>query len=404
MNITWEIVDNVTGSWKKITSFSVTGDVPEVIEEFKIPSVVDGKHILGISTMRASFVKLLNRGVKQIKRVIVEDGVEYVANWAFSQIPIKIDEFYWPATCNTIPHGCFDSSDIFEIKGIDNVTTIKPSAFAYSEIGKMVWPGKCYTIPEGCFFDSNLKEITGIESLEAIKESAFSLTDIGTFVWPQKCKVIPKKCFAHCTQLMKISGIDKVTKIEEYAFSDTKLSSFDWPAKCRHIPDGCFYETPIEEISNIEHITQIGSGAFSKTLITKFIWPSECKLIPGYCFSGTPLKEIQGIEKVEKIGSESFGGTLLQTFIWPLGVNVPKADCFFFLNNCKKLRKITFAENSGILEVDLNTLASLEKVKVIDLSRVAVVNFINPNSRIEPSTLYEKVKNKLILPYYVIGI
>ena len=406
MNITWEIVDNVTGSWEKISFFSVTGEILEVIEEFKIPAVVDGKQILGISeTMHIAFEYLRDKGVKEIKKLIVEDGIEYVDPWAFSQISIKIDEFYWPSTCNTIPHGCFDSSAICEIKGIDNVTTIGPSAFAYSEIGKMVWPAKCYTIPEGCFFDSNLKEITGIESLKAIKESAFSLTDIGTFVWPQKCKGIPKKCFEFCTQLMKISGIDKVTKIDDYAFSDTKLSSFDWPARCKHIPDGCFYGTPIEEISNIEHITQIGRSAFNKALITKFIWPSKCKLIPSYCFSETPLKEIQGIEKVEGIGAKAFEGTLLQTFIWPLGVKVPKVvDCFFFLNNCKKLRRITFAENPGILEVNINLLASLEKVEVIDLSKVAVVNFIDNNRDADTSMLYEKVKNKLILPYYVAGI
>ena len=406
MNITWEIIDNGTGSWEKIMSFSATGEAPEVIEEFKIPSVVERNQILGISeTMRASFQSLWVKGVKEIKKLIVEDGIEYVDPWAFSQIPIKIDEFYWPSTCTTIPHSCFYSSAICGIKGIDNVSTIEPFAFGNSKIVKIVWPAKCYTIPKGCFFDSNLKEITGIENLEEIKECAFSLTDIETLVWPQKCKVIPKKCFKNCTQLEKISGIDKVIKIEEEAFATTFLRSFDWPAKCSHIPEGCFYETPINEISNIAHIVKIGSGAFAKTLITKFIWPQKCKRIPNYCFFGTPLKEIQGIEKVEGIGTNAFEDTLLQTFIWPLGVKVPKVvDCFFFLNNCKKLRRITFAENPGILEVNLNFLSSLNKVEVIDLSKVAVVNFINTNSKVETSILYEKVKNKLRLPYYVAGI
>ena len=41
----------------------------------------------------------------------------------------------------------------------------------------------------------------------------------------------------------------------------------------------------------------------------------------------------------------------------------------------------------------------LNKVEVIDLSKVSVVNFINNNRYADTSMLYEKVKNKLILPY-----
>ena len=363
MNIVWSLKDYSNNEGWELDSFSVTGDVPEVIEEFKIPSVVDGKHILGISTMRASFVNLLGRGVKQIKRVIVEDGVEYVANWAFSQIPIKIDEFYWPATCNTIPHGCFYCSPVKAITG-------------------------------------------GIKDVTEIGATAFDATELETFVWPSKCKVIPEDCFCNCVHLMKISGIDNVTKIGHCAFAVTKLSSFDWPAKCKHIPEGCFFLTPIKEINNIEHVTQIGLGAFKETSIIKFTWPSKCKIIPTDCFFNAPLEEIHGIENVEKIGSEAFGGTLLQTFIWPLKVKVPAANRFssWGLKNCKKLRKITFAENTGIQEVDLNALTSLKNIEIIDLSKVAVVNFINTNSKVETSILYEKIKDKLRLPYYVAGI
>ena len=318
MNIVWNIEDYSNNEGGVLASFSVTGEVPEVIEEFIIPSVVDGKHIFGVSmTMKAAFEYLWESGVKQIKRFIVENGIKYVENWAFAYIRVKIDEFYWPSTCDTIPVRCFLSSAICEIKGIDHVKQIEHDAFAHSKIGKIVWPAKCNTIPEACFFNSNLKEIIGIENLEVIRESAFESTELETFVWPQKCKVIPSNCFRNCTQLVKISGI----------------------------------------------------------------------------------------EKVEGIGFQAFENTSLREFLLPLGVKVPKVvDCFFFLSNCRKLRRITFAENSGILEVDLNLLASLKKVEVIDLSKVAVVNFINTNSRIEPATLYEKVRNKLILPYYVAGI
>lgn len=197
MNIKWN------NEVEKLTSFSVTGDVPEVIEEFIIPSVVDGKQILVISTMRASFQSLWVKGVKQIKRLIVEDGIKRVANWAFAYIRVKIDEFYWPSTCNTIPHGCFDSSAICGIKGIDNVTTIEPYAFAYSEISEMVWPATCSTIPKGCFYCSTLKNISGIEDVTEIGPESFGLTEIEIFNWPPK---ISANCFSlgNCYHLKKI--------------------------------------------------------------------------------------------------------------------------------------------------------------------------------------------------------
>ena len=142
MNIKWN------NEVEKLTSFSVTGDVPEVIEEFIIPSVVDGKQILVISTMRASFQSLWVKGVKQIKRLIVEDGIKRVANWAFAYIRVKIDEFYWPSTCNTIPKGCFYCSTLKNISGIEDVTEIGPESFGLTEIEIFNWPPK---ISANCF-------------------------------------------------------------------------------------------------------------------------------------------------------------------------------------------------------------------------------------------------------------
>ena len=403
MDITWKYRTNFLGE-AELTSFSVNdhAEIKQVIEEFKIPSVVEGRKIDAISdTIHLSFRELKKRGTMQIKRVIVEDGIKNVDSWAFSNIFIKIDEFYWPATCDTIPVSCFSSSAIREIKGIDHVKQIGHNAFNATALVKIKWPSQCLDIPERCFISSALREIDGTENVTKIEKSAFELTNIEKFTWPAACTAIPERCFLCCHILKSIDGINKINSIGERAFSQTCIDRMVWPETCKRIPSKCFEYTFIKEISNIDHVISIGRSAFERTLITKFIWPPKCKVIPTSCFSMTPLKEIQGIEKVEKIGTKAFEGTLLQTFIWPSKINA--IDCFF-LDNCIPLKKIIFAENSGILEVNLNFLSSLNKVEVIDLSKVAVVNFINTNSEVETSILFEKIKDKLRLPYYVAGI
>ena len=218
------------------------------IDEFVIPAKVDGKGVSSIGRLGTSFSKLKEQGVKKIKRVIIEEGVKEIKNWAFANIKIEIDELHWTSDCEKIPEECFNGTPLKEIKGIERVKKIGASAFSYSDLKTITWPASCEKIPEECFNGTPLKEIKGIEHVKKIGESAFSRTNLKTITWPASCEKIPEECF-NGTPLEEITGIEHVKEIGEYAFARTNLKTITWPVNCEEISTGCFCDSTIEAIT-----------------------------------------------------------------------------------------------------------------------------------------------------------
>ena len=339
---------------EELTGFDIAlNKGTSIIDELKIPSVVDGKTISHISTtFREAFFKLKGKGISEIKNVLIEEGITSVGIKAFASIGIKIDKVCWPASCAVIPDYCFYNSDIESITGTDFVTTVGKGAFGRTHVTTFEWPPLCKEIPEGCFDGSSLIEITGIDQVNNIGKLAFSETRLQTFSWPPKCKTIPLFCFCS-TPLKNITGIDRVEKIEGLAFCGTKLQRFSWPQKCHNIPNDCFRECDcLEQIDGLEVIINIGDGAFQRSGI--------------------------------------------KTFLCPASVSVAEASAF--LEGCENLEGIRF-EGTGIKDVDLEYFFFLKNIKKIDFSGLAAVNLINCSS---PKG--REVRDKVVLPYYVTEI
>ena len=395
MHVKWNIRKVNKGT--EIISFSCpVEEIKEVIEELTIPSMVDGEKITKISSEIAySFDSWWDLGVTRIKKVVVEKGIEKIDCRTFSDIEIDIDNFYWPDTCEVIPYRCFWGSNIFSIEGIESVKSIETEAFSYSKLIRIKWPSQCCSIPPFCFVQSGLKEITGTKNIEEIGRSAFLYTNLESFKWPYKCFSIPENCFA-CSNLSKIDGIEKVKEIGAGAFSKTKLKNVIWPTTCKVIPSCCFWGTPIETITNINNVNDIGGSAFASTQITQFDWPAKCPVIPTSCFQDTPLERIHGTEQVEEIKNDAFKNTELREFTWPANVDAKKCR---FLEKCSQLKKITFSK-CGMRDIDLSPFQSMcqKQNLLVDVSCAAIVNFIN-----DSSSVYEKIKDNIKLPYYVLG-
>ena len=247
---------------RELTGFDVSLEYgTSVIDELVIPSSVEGIKITHISgRMKPFFDKLAEKGIKEIKSLLIEDGITSIYQFAFAGIHIKIDKFHWPASCGKIPLYCFECSDIFSIEGIENVVYIGRNAFGKTNIAEFHWPSTSPTIPEGCFFYSTLKEIVGIESVMSIEASAFEGTGLKKINWPEECKVIPTNCFGWCKEFQLIEGIEQVYRIESGAFAGTHLKEFNWPEKCKTISTGVFCQTPLESIKNIQNVTRVGKS------------------------------------------------------------------------------------------------------------------------------------------------
>ena len=383
---------------EELTGFDIAlNKGTSIIDELKIPSVVDGKTISHISTtFREAFFKLKGKGISEIKNVLIEEGISSVGIKAFASIGIKIDKVCWPASCAVIPDYCFYNSDIESITGTDFVTTVGKGAFGRTHVTTFEWPPLCKEIPEGCFDGSSLIEITGIDQVNNIGKLAFSETRLQTFSWPPKCKTIPLFCFCS-TPLKNITGIDRVEKIEGNAFCNTKLQRFSWPSKCKTIPLYCFYSTPLKNITGIDRVEKIEGLAFCGTKLQRFSWPQKCQNIPNDCFRECDcLEQIDGLEVIINIGDGAFQRSGIKTFLCPASVSVAEASAF--LEGCENLEGIRF-EGTGIKDVDLEYFFSLKNIKKIDLSGCSAVNLINCSS--EEGC---KLRDKVVLPYYATEI
>lgn len=188
--------------------FRVLGKINEGIEEVRIPSMARGDQ--KVKSIPGEFGKtfwkwLYKKGVKKVKRLVIEDGIEKIGEGAFSEIQIRIETVYWPKTCKVIPGYCFYASCIESLIGVEEVEVIGESAFEGSNLLKFAWPPKCKEIPHWCFRGSNLTQITNIEKVTHVGWAAFATTiELRNINWPESCEEIPACCF-------QLSGLQELT-------------------------------------------------------------------------------------------------------------------------------------------------------------------------------------------------
>ena len=213
--------------------FEVPEDLgDDEISEFVIPAKVDGKEVSSIGRLETSFSKLKEQGVKKIKRVIIEEGIREVQDWAFAEIGIEIDEMLWPTSYENISRYCFYNTHLKAIKGIEHVKKIGEYAFAKTNLKTITWPANCEKIPTECFRLTPLEEITGIEHVKKIGEYAFTYTELKTITWPVDCEGIPANCFRGSTieEIIFPSGGIRDIDLYDFTFSNVNIKKIDLSA------------------------------------------------------------------------------------------------------------------------------------------------------------------------------
>lgn len=143
-------------------------------------------------------------------------------------------------------------------------------ALSNANIDTIVWPESCCEIPEECFIGSSVKDIQGLENVNSIKSSAFErCNNLKTFKWPQNVKKVPTRCFLNCNELESIEGMENVEEIFSYAFyACSQLKTFYWPESCKSIPFCCFMGcTSLENVVVNSSIEAVFTDAFRDTVV-----------------------------------------------------------------------------------------------------------------------------------------
>ena len=192
---------------------------------------------------------------KQIKKVVVSDGVTSIGNCAFYHC-VSLEEIVLPEGLLSIGEKAISRCDI--LKGIDVPSTI----------------------------------IT-------LGESAFSQCPLILSVKiPDGVTVIPDRLFESCSSLSSISIPDTVTSIGNYAFSNcSSLKSVSLPEQLKTMGTHIFYSSGIIELTIPDGVTAIDVCAFYNcTSLEKIILSESVNSIGSYAFYGAENVTIYAIE------------------------------------------------------------------------------------------------------------
>ena len=266
-NLTWTL--DSTG---KLT-ISGTGEMPEFDGSCSAPWYVDWN---------------------SIKKVVIEDGVTSISDWAFSYC-ISLTSITIPDSVISIGESAFDSCSVLTEINVDENNNY------YSSVG-------------GVLFSKDKKTLN---AYPAGKTSS-------SYVIPNGVTIIGNDAFNHCTGLKSITIPDSVTCIGNYALY------------------GC---TGLKSIKIPDSVTSIGYWAFGDcTSLTSITIPDRVTMIDDYAFCGcTGLKSVTIGNSVRGIGDNAFSGcTSLKSVT--IGNSVTRIGDYAFYG-CTGLTSITIPKS-----------------------------------------------------------
>lgn len=186
-----------------------------------VPSVVEGKQIVGIAKTTFSAIKTDIMGsadITGITEVIVSEGVRFLDADTFSYTTIQKIEL--PESLRLIGCACFSQSNVADITVPKGVTYIGQRCF------------------EGCW---NLSQLTIMANIDVIeREVCASCSKLEAIELPDTIRTI--SAYAFCGSGLKYLMLPESTAtIEACAFWDCKyLQSISFPRKLSRIHDRAF--------------------------------------------------------------------------------------------------------------------------------------------------------------------
>lgn len=294
-------VDPITGEETSEEWYSVVGIGAATGAEIVIPSQFDGLPVRKIEENAFA-------NNKNIRRVVIREGVTEISNWAFDGCTSLVD-VKLPNGLTYIGMWAFDGCEkITEIVIPDDVLEIGEWAFRYCPLTEVSLPAHAIKYIEvEDLIEVNITSGTEIDAgafMDCIKLERVSM--------PKSLKLIGNSAFQGCTSLEKVTvGEDlAILDIGSYAFCECeKLKEIDILKGVMDFGAYSFYGcTALEEVEFAKGVTVVGNYAFGDcTGIKSIEFDRSATEIASYAFSGCEaLETISLPTSMEKIGAHAF--------------------------------------------------------------------------------------------------
>lgn len=253
---------------------------------------------------------------KQIKTVLINDGVTSIGQNAFSYGYDNVIKIVIPKTVTKINLSAFS-------QGLSGIKTAGPIGEGFNyEFG---WET---AIPDRAFSGFDINNIKLPDTIEKIGDSAFENCSFAEISLPSGLQEISYHAFSSCKNLINITIPDTVTKLGEGVFySCDSLKSVVLPQNITEIPESFFWGcNSLETIQLPSSVKCLGDWCFAHcNSMNDITIPASVTSIGQYAFYYCEsFYDIQIPDTVLNIGSGTF-------------------------SECRNLRTISFSQNITVI-------------------------------------------------------
>lgn len=329
---------------------------------------------------------------RRLKSVSIPSGVEHIGRLCFwgsgiekISIPCSLVEIgekaFW--FCYSLQTVWVEAGCVTEVeKHVDS--SVKVLSGSQTMVGgqrlwdlrrlrNVVVPDGIGNIGKEWFWGSDIESVTIPASVAKIEDGAFeyckSLKEV-VFAEGSRLTEIGESVFANCWRLEKINFPKGLKSIAQNAFFHcSSLKSVRLPTTFEKIGVRCFWDSGIKEIALPSTLKEIGESAFGGRSSLRIVFVedgfppefrnllrSSVKIISRQTRIGDrllydmrALREIVVPSSVQKIENHWFEGSDIENAYIPASVTSLGIKAFC---DCRKLRRVTFEENSQLKRIE----------------------------------------------------
>lgn len=249
---------------------------------------------------------------KNIKKIVIKDGVENIGKYAFTGL-VQLERVTLGSGITKITDSAFAyCHKLKTVKMSDSVSEIGAEAFLQChKLETVNMPKNLKTIRDGAFCACYaLKDVTFPKSVTTIESNAFKYCKaFETVTIPEKVTSAADYAFAYCENVDTVKLHGKITKIGASAFYGCeKLSEINIPGSVKSIGNGAFSGIPsLKTVTLNEGLQKIGVGAFEGSEEIKTVKiPKSVTKIGKYAFGYISVGEEDDTEHLKRINFKMY--------------------------------------------------------------------------------------------------